>query len=507
MALPFGLSRYGGEAVSDQPKNYAEVSQVSTESWVPLPPEEWTEPERWVWEQVRTGRLADLNQCYGKDLDPKNDSLWVGKEKERRTLRPDFLRTILLSKPWRDLITHVGVRIFGAYFDGPMDLTSAAVLCELWIDQSFLEGGLNCDGSSFDFTFSLAGSVVNSSFSLNNALLNSNLNLKNTRHAIISLLRAQIKGTLLLEQSEVTGNLCLDGAKVEGDLYLKDGVFTEVHLPDLWVGGQLSMTGSEFKGKVGIYSAVINKTLFLRNCTFHESLIIIFSSIGGNLHLRGASLQSLDLRGTRVRAIIDGGIPWPDHLEVEGLTYQHLGGMGEHLGQDHMTSRPGSWFVALLAKQEKYSPQPYLQCAKVLREAGQPWKAAEVLFAGKERERKSSPWLRKAWLGLMRWSVGYGLGWRFKVFPSILATPVLFIGALVCAASSDAHSVKHSLWWCLGLSLDRLLPVIQLSKDYSDVVFHGWQRAWFMGQGLFGWVLAFFIAAGLAGVGKPGGRD
>lgn len=172
-----------------------------------------------------------------------------------------------------------------------------------------------------------------------------------------------------------------------------------------------------------------------------------------------------------------------------------------------LVDRPVSWFISWLAKQKKFSPRPYQQCAKTLREAGQPWKAAEVLFAGNERERKNSAWHRRTWLWLMRWSVGYGLGWRFKVFPTMLAAFVLAAGTAICFFFPQGQIKGHSLGWCLGLSLDRLLPLVQLSKDYTDVVFHGLQRYWFIGQSLFGWVLAFFIAAGLAGVGKLGGRD
>jgi len=210
---------------------------------------------------------------------------------------------------------------------------------------------------------------------------------------------------------------------------------------------------------------------------------------------------------------------WPKHINIDRFYYNHLRGTppGSAASED-LTDRRIRWFKIWLGSQKDYSPSPYQHCAKVLREAGQPNKAKEILFFAKEREKyeacKNGNWVRWLILVFLKWVIGYGLGWRFKMFPFVWALFVLVAGALICFYSPDPPNAgeavlvnKKLFWWCFGLSLDRLLPLVQFCKDYTDYIFQGWQRAWFIGQTLFGWALALFIAAGLAGVGKPGGRD
>lgn len=120
-----------------------------------------------------------------------------------------------------------------------------------------------------------------------------------------------------------------------------------------------------------------------------------------------------------------------------------------------MTDRPASWFTDWLVKQKKYSPQPYRQCARVLREAGQSEKANAVLFANTDRER-------------------------------------------------DEPDGRYGRW----LFLNRLIPLVDLHPSFKIATDLGLgPSAWFMFQTLCGWFLAALIIAGLAGVGKPGGRD
>ena len=51
-----------------------------------LPPSVWTPQEKWVWEQVSQGEIADFNKAegYGGKLSPRKSESW----KENRILRP-----------------------------------------------------------------------------------------------------------------------------------------------------------------------------------------------------------------------------------------------------------------------------------------------------------------------------------------------------------------------------------------------------------------------------------
>ena len=75
----------------------------------------WTEPEKWVWEQVCKGERADFNARYAvtpADLapDPRNAAGWSAN----RLLSSAFLELILLHAPYRDALPRHGVRIIGA---------------------------------------------------------------------------------------------------------------------------------------------------------------------------------------------------------------------------------------------------------------------------------------------------------------------------------------------------------------------------------------------------------
>ena len=41
-----------------------------------MPQVEWSERERWVWEQVRAGKIANFNDRLGNKLDPRFGQGW-----------------------------------------------------------------------------------------------------------------------------------------------------------------------------------------------------------------------------------------------------------------------------------------------------------------------------------------------------------------------------------------------------------------------------------------------
>lgn len=579
-------------------KEKKDLPPVSTEPWVPLPPEEWTEPEKWAWERIRTGQAADFNEDCDSCPLPWNAWAWKDEVKKQRRLRSDFLRTVLLCEPWRGLISHIGVVIVGAYFEEPVNLSHAEVGCLLAIMRSRLSAGLYCLSTRFKYSLNLQGSYCKPVLSLVGAEIMGSLLLHHGHFTAAHLNRIQLSGSLSLAEakftdmlaidgaeikdslfmdkghfaatrllgirvgmqfstksSEFSGELAMDRAEIGGAVFMRGGRFASARLPGIRVGGQVDMKGAEFSGNLALDDADIKESFFAQKGRFASMALVGLkvggqlvmggvrsegplvmerlrvahdiimrqakfnkvylnnAYIGGHVICEGAYFAELNLSGTKIDTFYDGKTKvvndiWPEALCIDRFAYNYIQGSGLLPDKSiDLTDRPASWFVSWLARQKKYSPQPYQQCAKVLREAGQPWKAAEVLFAGKERERKNSVWYRWLWLWLLKWSVGYGLGWRFKVFPAVLGAIMLAAGTIVSYYSPDVLKEHHSFGWSLGLSLNRLLPLITLSKDFADFVFHGWQKAWFIGQALFGWVLAFFIAAGLAGVGKPGGRD
>ena len=206
------------------------------------------------------------------------------------------------------------------------------------------------------------------------------------------------------------------------------------------------------------------------------------------------------------------------------------------------------WYIDdWLARDTSYTPQPYQQLAGVLRAHGNPSGANDVLFAARERER-SEAWKARAWprwlgLSLLRWTIGYGLGWRYFL---VLIRILLFtLGGAVILWTSGADKVppaagitrsvapavhrldeagpaaqehvlsdpkaaapqaepedRQGFVWCLWASFDWMLPFIELDEASTEAVarLQGGPGYLLYFQALAGYVLAGFLAAGLAGL-------
>jgi hypothetical protein len=83
------------------------------------------------------------------------------------------------------------------------------------------------------------------------------------------------------------------------------------------------------------------------------------------------------------------------------------------------------------------------------------------------------------------------------------------LGAAVLWFSPYAR--QRSVAWRLGASLHRLLPIVELSKEFKDFFdnthepdkprkLDGWLVAFFSGIALAGWVLGFFLLAAMGGL-------
>src|SRR5205823_8197014 len=93
---------------------------------------------------------------YGGNLDPRKSTAWP----ENRILAPTFLEAILLNEEYRRVLTRRGVRIIGARFTEPLDLSGADVEHELWLDGSLFENGIDLTGLKSKKLISIEGSKV-----------------------------------------------------------------------------------------------------------------------------------------------------------------------------------------------------------------------------------------------------------------------------------------------------------------------------------------------------------
>jgi hypothetical protein len=385
-------------------------------------------------------------------------------------------------------------------------------------------GQISMDGSNFEATLNGSGLHVDQYLVMRKATFRGN----------VSLLRAKIDGAFSTEGSSFEATLDANSLQVGQAVFMREATFKgNVSLTAAKIDGQLSMGGSTFKAALNCESVQVGQHLLMSNAVFKSPVPLLFAHVGGNLDMRGATLAGLDLTGasvtqdlrlaggeatavwsrpdlgrpflklrnTQVGALQDSLLAWPSVIDLEGFSYSHLGGFGAE-GTDDARIRPVKAWRSWLAKDggpnRGYSPQPYAQLASVLVAAGRRDYANAVLFAGRQRERKQAfrerrlgRWL---WLTALRSLCGYGIGIRtFYVVPWIILSVALGTWVLWHYAPIASHP-KGPLW-CVGASLDRLLPIIQLNKEFADF-FNDPGRtrltdgviAFFAALGLWGWI-------------------
>jgi hypothetical protein len=197
-----------------------------------------------------------------------------------------------------------------------------------------------------------------------------------------------------------------------------------------------------------------------------------------------------------VGALQDLENAWPSELELDGFSYDCLGGFAIRDVRD-VSGRDVKWFKEWLAKQRNYSPQPYEQLASVLVKAGHKDKADDILYAGRERERNQAGWLNWFWLTLLKIFIGYGYRVQYSIIWILF---FISIGSLVLQFSGQG--LKNHMPYGIAYSVDTLLPIIELRDLHDKIDLVGWARYYFYIHKIMGYILASFIIAGLSGLTK-----
>jgi hypothetical protein len=132
--------------------------------------------------------------------------------------------------------------------------------------------------------------------------------------------------------------------------------------------------------------------------------------------------------------------------------------------------------------------------------------ADEIRYLGRVRERESEknwwPWI---FSGFLQYVAGFGIGdCTFRVLYFVVGISIaeaVYLWRCVPAAQS------HGLVWCFGASLARLLPVIEINKEFSDFFddpdrkrLTAFQSFIFSGVGMAGWLLGAILIADVAGL-------
>ena len=459
------------------------------------------------------------------------------------------------------------VNMRGSTFTGKLDMNVLQVERSLLMDDGAQFAEVDLGGARVGGQLAMVGSNFTERLNMNGLQGDGALLMNDgARFAEVDLVGARVGGQLSMRGSTFTGRLDMDSLQVDGNLLMDGGAqFAEVVLQGARMGRQLAMDGSTFTGKLNMDSLQVGNDLFMRDSTFARPIDLAFASIGSSLDLRGARLGSpgpagstvLDLTGTNVKSelTLGKGVPipgvgaaltswtpdsrlilrntrvgtmrdhedaWPDRLELDGFTYDRLGGFGSKDPEDDMGRRRVEWLSEeWLGRDRTYSPQPYRQLADVLRAAGHSTKANAILYAGRDRERRQVleegevfKWFSWLGLSLLKVTIGYGYGARYFLSLAwvaafvLLGVLVLYLADAVALPWADQQSQKGMLW-AFACSLDLLLPIVELNKEHAEFVMKGlvkmnpaaaWVPYYFYFHKLVGWLLGSFVIAGLAGL-------
>ena len=374
----------------------------------------------------------------------------------------------------------------------------------------------------------------------------------------------EVKQNLRISSGSKFQDVYLAGAKVDGELTMVGATFEGgLDMKFLTVGRYLVLHFANCIGEVSLAFAKVG-FINLGGSSFSAPVDATGLTVEGELTLipppTWADKARFVLRNAHVGALNDGrgtNNPWPEEgkLVLDGFSYSRLGGFTE------VSPRQVRWYIHdWLARDTSYTPQPYHQLAGVLRAHGDPSAANTVLYAARERERTEAwkgikagtiakrveAWLRWLGLSLLNRTIGYGLGGRYfrvliwvvaftliggavlwysgadKVRPATAAEQSSRLALAERKRADEAQPItqEHALpdpkpgaaqanpelrkgvGWCLWASLDWMLPFIELDKAYTQSIakLQGGPFYWLYVQALAGYVLAGFLAAGLAGL-------
>lgn len=411
-------------------------------------------------------------------------------------------------------------------------------------------------GAKIGGQLSLAGANVGGDLNATAIQVGDTLSLRSTSKASVSrfknvvLIKAKITGNLDLSGATVEQRLELDSIQIDGSLLLRSPTFNkdvlvanfnDINLTNAKIAGQISMNESVLSGNVTADSLRVGNAIFLRNADASGTIEFTFGQVGGNVDLRGATLKHLDLSGTaiagdlrlglgntnkptafrdkfgiagdlklhnaRATDLIDTKESWPEagHLHLDGFAFVHLGGIEDNSGSE-MRGRGMEWWDEWARRDPIYTPMPYEQLAAALMASGNRAAADDIRFLGRVRQHElETSCLRSFASGALQYVAGFGIGtYAFRVLFWVIG--IAGAGAIYLWACVPEAKKEGSLW-CFGASLARLLPIVEINKDFADFFekphrhkMTGFQNTVFSIIGILGWVLGAILIAAISGM-------
>ena len=497
-----------------------------------------TPAEKKLFRKTAEGEIADYSPRGKKPIDPANAAKWG----PTRVLRAGRIAWLCTDRQASQLVTHYGIQIKGARIDEKLDLLYAKIPFHLYFDQckftadiSLLHAqiaGLNMPGTHIGL---LSADGLKAEY----------VYLRNGFRAEgeVRLLGAVIAGNLECGNAQFINKggkaLSADGLNVAGNVFLSCGLEAvgEVCLLNAVIGGNLECDSSQFINQDGraLNASVskVNGNVFLRDGFKAKGTVsFVEATIRGRF-----CLTSVDSPG-EMELVLDSAKLGTLHDDQE--SWPRLGGLSLH-GMDYgkisqKSPRDAETRIKWLQIQKDFSPQPYEQLAKVLRESGDNAGARDVLVA-KNKDKADRTELTRAewfWYRLFGPLIGYGhIPWL--AIP--LALVIVLFGSmffkegyshgLVTPLSESAYSKDdtgarrvsegYPVFNSLVYSIDVFVPVVDLCQakywlpnanrgselvptSSAALCTGGLLLLWLWIETALGWILTTLFLVGITGL-------
>jgi uncharacterized protein YjbI with pentapeptide repeats len=446
------------------------------------------------------------------------------------------------------------ISMTGASFDGALNATSVQVGGDLSMQSdadnrtSFKD--VNLRSAKVTGDLSMTGASFRDSISANSLEVGRDLYMNSDAQNKASFKEVNLTG------AKVTGNVSMidagiDGALTAGMLQVGRSLFMgsttqnkagfkEVILIGAKVAGDIFMPGASFDGTLYADSLQVGGNMYMRDAHCADDVDMGLAHVGGNLELRGANLAGFQLSGASIAGSLqlgqsqksnvwtgvlnlrdahvgyvadakEGAWPAQGQLQLDGFTFGHLGGFEGESGPE-MRARGMKWWDNWARLDPDYSPTPYARLAAEFANSGDRDAADDIRYLGREREREEAckeTWLRSSCL--LQTALGYVAGYGIGAHTFIVLYWVVGLGligaALLWWTVPAARTKQRGKLWCFGASLARLLPVIEINKEFTEFFddpererLTGWQTFIFSAMGMVGFVLGAILIAAVSGL-------
>jgi hypothetical protein len=254
--------------------------------------QDWNDAEKWVWDHIRVGEIADFNASPRSRLDPKKSNGWSVD----RQLRSAFLRQIFCDKKLFEKIPPEGARIIGAWFPDGLLIPYGRLPGSIWLQQCRFEKPIDLSYQVIDGSLSLARSFVSA---------------HSEDEPAIDVTGAQVGRELNLNCATVTGALTMVGLHVGETLFMRGtkeapATFAAVDLNAARIDGFLNLNGATVTGTLTMNSLQVGQSLFMEGtkeapATF-AAVDLNAARIDGFLNLNGATVTgTLTMSGLHIR--------------------------------------------------------------------------------------------------------------------------------------------------------------------------------------------------------------